>query len=626
VSTSQRLVSRSPLPSQAAPVAAAGAGARVDVAVAPPPARAERLGHRLGQRGASAHALPPGLHSQVEQLSGLDLSNVRVHRNSSRPAEVGAHAYTQGNEIHLGPGQDRHLAHELWHVVQQRQGRVRVTTRVAGRGVNADAELEREADVMGARALQRVAASPRSEAAAPTETTAASPSLDERAPLQRVSAISQRSGLDADLRDELNATISKITAASKKDDDSERHLHKQFALVDGLEHRVYDWHKQNRKTATVDQQRAMFDLLDDLQAHHKTLVRRTVEQGASLWVKDPLDAAGRAGVDQLWGALRDGQQGFTFPTHVHTADGPVALPAKLQDKFKVDTLSALARLISRPRGRSLVQALHDGSGGGKGIDFALPALPKLRGTDGYQTPYVGAQAVPSRPGSATLRVQGDKRKNQRLVPGPGSGTGVLVAPGIKDSSLVDFDSDEAHILSPAFIGVGHELIHGAHYQRGTYVGPVQPGQHAPLPAAYGGDIEEFATIAPPHLQKGKVSASFKKLSGGSTTLPFELSKLAALNEGIPTEAEIRAEHGLDVRHGHESTANPVRYASAQRGENPGEHVRDAIEWLGRLGAPPPPRQAAAPVAAAPVGAGGAPMPAQPSYLQQARAWFSRLFS
>ena len=35
-----------------------------------------------------------------------------------------ARAYTQGSEIYMAPGQERHLAHEAWHVVQQKQGRV----------------------------------------------------------------------------------------------------------------------------------------------------------------------------------------------------------------------------------------------------------------------------------------------------------------------------------------------------------------------------------------------------------------------------------------------------------------------------------------------------------------------
>ena len=96
--------------------------------------------------------LPVNLRTGIEQLSGQSLDGVRVHRNSSQPAAVGALAYTQGNDIHLAPGQDHHIAHEAWHVVQQRQGRVPVTGSVSGVPLNDDARLESEADRMGARA------------------------------------------------------------------------------------------------------------------------------------------------------------------------------------------------------------------------------------------------------------------------------------------------------------------------------------------------------------------------------------------------------------------------------------------------------------------------------------------
>jgi len=96
--------------------------------------------------------LPAELRAGVESLSGLDLSSVRVHRNSSAPAQLNALAYAQGSDIHLGAGQEKHLPHEAWHVVQQMQGRVRPTLQAAGAPINDDPALEREADQMGARA------------------------------------------------------------------------------------------------------------------------------------------------------------------------------------------------------------------------------------------------------------------------------------------------------------------------------------------------------------------------------------------------------------------------------------------------------------------------------------------
>jgi hypothetical protein len=96
--------------------------------------------------------MPDQLKAGIESLSGMDMSAVRVHRNSDKPAQLSALAYAQGNDIHLGPGQEQHLPHEAWHVVQQRQGRVQATMQMQGVAVNDDVGLEREADEMGGRA------------------------------------------------------------------------------------------------------------------------------------------------------------------------------------------------------------------------------------------------------------------------------------------------------------------------------------------------------------------------------------------------------------------------------------------------------------------------------------------
>lgn len=99
--------------------------------------------------------MPDNLKAGVESLSGMDMSDVRVHYNSDKPAEVGALAYTQGTNIHVAPEQEKHLPHEAWHVVQQAQGRVKSTMQTKdGIPVNDDKGLEHEADVMGGKALE----------------------------------------------------------------------------------------------------------------------------------------------------------------------------------------------------------------------------------------------------------------------------------------------------------------------------------------------------------------------------------------------------------------------------------------------------------------------------------------
>jgi len=99
--------------------------------------------------------LPDQLKTGIENLSGHSLDDVKVHYNSTEPAQLQAFAYAQGTNIHVGPGQEKHLPHEAWHVVQQKQGRVKPTLQMKEDvAVNDDKDLEREADVMGDKALQ----------------------------------------------------------------------------------------------------------------------------------------------------------------------------------------------------------------------------------------------------------------------------------------------------------------------------------------------------------------------------------------------------------------------------------------------------------------------------------------
>lgn len=118
--------------------------------------KGEKRKENIQMKGAEGKGgLPATLKSGIESLSGKSMDGVSVHYNSSKPAQLNALAYAQGNDIHLGPGQEEHLPHEAWHVVQQSEGRVRPTMQMQDRTpINDDAGLEREADLMGARALQ----------------------------------------------------------------------------------------------------------------------------------------------------------------------------------------------------------------------------------------------------------------------------------------------------------------------------------------------------------------------------------------------------------------------------------------------------------------------------------------
>ncbi|HEX8261936.1 MAG TPA: DUF4157 domain-containing protein [Allosphingosinicella sp.] len=105
-------------------------------------------------------SLPEPLKSGAEALGGFSLADVKVHRDSPEPAELGALAFTRGGDIHLATGQELHLPHETWHAVQQKQGRVSATAQVRGQRLNGDDRLEAEADRIGSVAAAMTSTRP----------------------------------------------------------------------------------------------------------------------------------------------------------------------------------------------------------------------------------------------------------------------------------------------------------------------------------------------------------------------------------------------------------------------------------------------------------------------------------
>jgi hypothetical protein len=134
--------------------------------------------------------LPDATKAKMEAGLGADLSDVRVHTGSAATESaqaVGAHAYTVGSHVAFQDGQyapgtsdgDRVLAHELSHVVQQRNGPVDGTEGPDGLKISDPSDrFERAADANaeaissgststhgehGAAGVQRQAAEPGEE-------------------------------------------------------------------------------------------------------------------------------------------------------------------------------------------------------------------------------------------------------------------------------------------------------------------------------------------------------------------------------------------------------------------------------------------------------------------------------
>jgi hypothetical protein len=123
--------------------------------------------------------LDGALQEEMEARLGADFSDVRVHTDSeaSRSAgSVSAQAYTVGNEVVLGAGSPtldspagkRMLAHELTHVVQQRQGPVSGTAVQDGISISDPSDRFEQAAEVNA---EQVMAMPLQRQPAATDTT-----------------------------------------------------------------------------------------------------------------------------------------------------------------------------------------------------------------------------------------------------------------------------------------------------------------------------------------------------------------------------------------------------------------------------------------------------------------------
>lgn len=108
------------------------------------------------------HSMQQQVPPKMEAAFGADFSSVRIHVGP-QASRIGAAAFTTGNNVYFAPGRyqphthqgQRLLGHELAHVMQQRQGRVRASS--PGVAVIKDPALEAEADRLGARAAAHVA-------------------------------------------------------------------------------------------------------------------------------------------------------------------------------------------------------------------------------------------------------------------------------------------------------------------------------------------------------------------------------------------------------------------------------------------------------------------------------------
>jgi hypothetical protein len=117
---------------------------------------------------STGRPLPGAVRADMESRLGADFAGVRLHTGPTAArsaAEIGARAYTSGEHVVLGEGGgDAHtLAHELTHVIQQREGAVSGADRGDGLRIsNPQDSFERAAEANATRVMRAAAPTPAS--------------------------------------------------------------------------------------------------------------------------------------------------------------------------------------------------------------------------------------------------------------------------------------------------------------------------------------------------------------------------------------------------------------------------------------------------------------------------------
>lgn len=121
-----------------------------------------------------ASGVPPNgdersLVNRLEQQFSTNLKDVRFVRNSERAEEMGVESFAEGNTIHFSKGKldassekgKEIIAHEVVHVIQSRNGRIKADDAMGETEVTTDPDIENEAKEESQKALKGESPAPK---------------------------------------------------------------------------------------------------------------------------------------------------------------------------------------------------------------------------------------------------------------------------------------------------------------------------------------------------------------------------------------------------------------------------------------------------------------------------------
>jgi NleD-like pathogen effector protein (putative zinc metallopeptidase) len=307
---------------------------------------------------------------------------------------------------------------------------------------------------------------------------------------------------------------------------------RRMEVLYSIEHAAYAWCIRKPRGGKYSHgYSAVQNLLDDVQREHQARVAQMAASGGRLDVGvQGLSDQDDQTIQTVWQSIR-GNAGIIEITEMTTAAYGVASEQKAG--FRDAMLALFARLLTSATGRKLLQEL-----------LAGPQRPGARGpreqdritvrplgpSDEHAGRTIGAAGVkmigpeqPKRTGPGQdLYTHGAWEFGEGEQPdalrGEGIGSFVTYTHLLTDSNPEVTLQNGDPLLTPVFIGFGHELVHALHNLRGT------------------------------NLNKAPMSDADK----GIWSNPEERQTIEPRGEGVISENQLRQEHGLPLRHGHGS--------------------------------------------------------------------------
>ena len=241
----------------------------------------------------------------------------------------------------------------------------------------------------------------------------------------------------------------------------------RLRLLDEVEHLIYHWHSWHIKGR--EEEAALFteellQLLVEVQKEHQEVVKEMVRRKIPIWVKEQETMLEdlKERIDKLWSGLIEGTSpGLRIEGLVDEKYRDLDVRPFYFD-FKYEILAHLARLISRPVGRTLVEELA-------GVGFRVDILPLPISVSSF------AETCPREPLSLAFVIQ----EQGRIRRNSGNASYINFPRKMSDIEISAYTMERDHYclkrpdtemldhtikgvrctLLPMFVVLGHELGH-----------------------------------------------------------------------------------------------------------------------------------------------------------------------